>query len=84
MEALAAGLPVVASDIPVFHEVLGDAAAFADPDDPGAFGARLAEMLTASDRAAQLGNASVERAEQFRIERTAREYAAVYNDVLSE
>ncbi|MFC6864701.1 glycosyltransferase family 4 protein [Halomicroarcula sp. GCM10025817] len=84
VEALAAGLPVVASDIPVFHEVLGDAAAFADPDDPGAFGARLAEMLTASDRAAQLGNASVERAEQFRIERTAREYAAVYNDVLSE
>lgn len=36
MEALAAGTPVIASDIPVFREVAGDAAELVDPlDGPG-------------------------------------------------
>jgi glycosyltransferase involved in cell wall biosynthesis len=82
VEAMAAGLPVVASDIPVFHEVLGDAAAFADPTDPDAFGARLGEVLTVPDQATRLGEASVERSESFRIERATREYAAVYEAIL--
>jgi len=34
MEAMAMGTPVVASDIPVFREVAGDAALFAHPDEP--------------------------------------------------
>ncbi len=33
LEALAAGTPVICSDIPVFHEVLGDAATYVDPRD---------------------------------------------------
>ncbi|WP_415380088.1 glycosyltransferase family 4 protein [Halosimplex sp. TS25] len=84
VEAMAAGLPVVASDIPVFHEVLGEAAALVDPTDPAAFGSQLGDVLTMPDLAAQLGDASAERAEAFRIERTAREYAAVYDDILCE
>ncbi|GAB7191084.1 glycosyltransferase family 1 protein [Kineococcus sp. NUM-3379] len=34
LEAMAAGVPVVASDIPVFREVGGDAALFVPPGDP--------------------------------------------------
>lgn len=34
LEALSVGCPVICSDIPVFHEILGDAATFFDPMDP--------------------------------------------------
>jgi glycosyltransferase involved in cell wall biosynthesis len=36
LEALAAGTPVLAADLPVTREVLGDQAAFADPQSPDA------------------------------------------------
>jgi glycosyltransferase involved in cell wall biosynthesis len=42
LEAMAAGALVVASDIPVLREVLGEAALLADPTDPGA----LADVIT--------------------------------------
>lgn len=37
IEAMAAGTPVIASDIPIFHEVYQDAALFADPHRPAQF-----------------------------------------------
>jgi glycosyltransferase involved in cell wall biosynthesis len=46
LEAMAAGVPVVASDIPVFREIAGDAAVLVPPEDPRAWAAaimRLAE-----------------------------------------
>ncbi len=43
MEALAAGVPVVASDLPVLREVFGEAVAFAAG--PDAFAARLRDAL---------------------------------------
>lgn len=45
MEALAAGVPVVARDLPVLREVLGEAVAYAA--DPPGFAARLDEVLAA-------------------------------------
>jgi glycosyltransferase involved in cell wall biosynthesis len=44
IEAMAAGTPVVVSDIEIFHEVAGCAALFANPTDPGAFAAALAQL----------------------------------------
>lgn len=41
IEAMAAGTPVVVSDIEIFHEVAGDAALFATPTDPLAFASAL-------------------------------------------
>ena len=37
IEAMAAGTPVIASDIPIFHEVYQDAALFCQPYDPKSF-----------------------------------------------
>ena len=45
LQALAAGLPVVASRIPVLQEVLGDAAWYAPPEDDLAFANALQRVL---------------------------------------
>ncbi len=47
LEALACGTPVVASDLPVTREVLGDAALLVPPGDVPAFGDALATTLDA-------------------------------------
>ncbi|NKX49722.1 glycosyltransferase family 4 protein, partial [Arthrobacter deserti] len=44
IEAMAAGTPVVASDIPIFREVCGGAALHVDPLDPPAFAAAVASL----------------------------------------
>ena len=45
VEALAAGTPVVASDLPVLREVGGTVTAYAEPGDPGAFAASIEQVL---------------------------------------
>ena len=65
VEALAAGTPVVASDIPVFREVAGEAAVFAPVDDPAAWQRVLVELAydeTIRGRRSRLGR---ERAAVF-------------------
>lgn len=44
VEAFAQGAPVVCSDLPIFHEVAGDAAGYAPSDDDAAFAARVREL----------------------------------------
>jgi glycosyltransferase involved in cell wall biosynthesis len=46
LEALVAELPVVAADIPVFRELAGDAAVYADPHDASALASAMAQLLT--------------------------------------
>jgi glycosyltransferase involved in cell wall biosynthesis len=45
VEALAAGTPVVASDLRVLREVGGIVTAYAEPGDPGAFAAAIQQVL---------------------------------------
>jgi glycosyltransferase involved in cell wall biosynthesis len=45
LEALRAGTPVVASDLPVLREVGGAVARYADPGDPSSFAAALQQVL---------------------------------------
>jgi glycosyltransferase involved in cell wall biosynthesis len=45
LEALAAGVPLVVSDIPVLAEVCGDAAVRVPPGDPAAWAAAITEVL---------------------------------------
>jgi glycosyltransferase involved in cell wall biosynthesis len=46
IEAMALGLPVVCSDLPVLREIAGDAALFFRPDDAAALADQLARLLT--------------------------------------
>lgn len=49
MEAMALGVPVVASDLPAIREVTGGNALFFAPDDPGALAAAVLEALDDHD-----------------------------------
>ena len=65
VESMAAGTPVVASDIPVFREVAGDAAILLPVDDAGAWKRTLIELSTDSALRRRLGARGRERARTF-------------------
>lgn len=81
LEAMAAGLPVVASDIPPLREVVGDAGVFVDPGNPGDVAAALRKLASDADERAALSAAAVERADAFPVDRTIREHVDLYRDL---
>ena len=82
LEAMACGLPVVASSRSAVPEVVGDAGPVADPEDPDAF-ARAALSLLRDSAARDSARArGIERARSFGWDRTARETLAVYRRTL--
>jgi len=83
-EAMAVGLPVVVSDIGVFHEVVGEDGVYVDRTSHAAIAAALDDLRQDPDRAALLGDRNRERARnQFTLERCARGYRDAYRDVLA-
>ncbi len=44
IEAIKIGVPAVVTDMEIFHEVAGDGALYADPEDPQTFAARIASL----------------------------------------
>jgi len=84
LEAMAAEVPVVAADIPVFREIAADAAIYADPADVEAMGCALLSGL--SDRAGRetLVKRGRERVRHFGWDRTARLLLGLFADVLDE
>jgi glycosyltransferase involved in cell wall biosynthesis len=74
LEAMACGVPVAAANAAALPEVCGDAAVFADPDDPVAFAGAID---AARRRRAELVPAGRARAMLFNWDRTARELDAV-------
>jgi len=76
LEAMAAGLPVVVSDIPAFDEMFTDGVEGrkVPPADPQALAAVLAELLTDSPARRRMGQAAQARARQFTVDRMAEEF----------
>jgi len=69
VEAMAAGVPVVASAHPSMDEAAGNAAVRADPEDPEAFGAALEDALRRRDELVPRG---LEHAKRFHWDETGR------------
>lgn len=71
LEAMAAGAPVLTSDLSSLPEVGGDAAEYVDPLDVGAIAQGLRRLLLSPERRAELSELGRRRAAQFSWERTA-------------
>ncbi len=78
LEAMSCGTPVVSSPETSLAEVGGEAALFADPRDPDAFGSALARVLTDPDLRARMVKAGYENVRRFSWNATARATLAVY------
>ncbi len=65
VEAMASGLPVVASDLPVHREIAGDAARYVPPFSPAAFAEEIAGLMHSPERRRQMGEAGRRRSRDF-------------------
>ncbi|TNB72018.1 glycosyltransferase family 4 protein [Arthrobacter sp. BB-1] len=81
VEAMSVGTPVIASDIPIFREVGGDAALFVDPGSPEQF-AGAVHTLQDNGRWEDFSRRSVVRAREFSWDESARQLVDVAHDIM--
>lgn len=82
LEAMASGAALICSPRGGLPEVAGDAALYADPDDPPAVAAAILALATDPGRRAALANAGRERACRFDLSDAAATLHALRRDVL--
>jgi glycosyltransferase involved in cell wall biosynthesis len=83
LEALGAGLPVVASDLDAFHELAADDALYVPPGDEVALARALRRIVEDDELRARLSTAGPARAAPFTWERTAAQTVDAYRLALS-
>jgi alpha-1,3-rhamnosyl/mannosyltransferase len=82
LEAMASGVPVVASDLPVLRELCGEAALYAPPGDAEALAATLGRLLDDPASARRLAELGRERARAYSWRRTAMATIEAYRAAL--
>jgi glycosyltransferase involved in cell wall biosynthesis len=78
LEAMAAGRPVAASDLPTVREIVGDSSQLVPPGDPEAWAQALSRLLADDATCATLARANRFRALSFDWDVIAAQYLAVY------
>ena len=78
LEAMAAGVPVVASNRAALPEVCGDAALLVDPEDVEALAAALGQLMADEGLRERLAAGGLKRAAGFSWEKAAEQTWAVY------
>jgi glycosyltransferase involved in cell wall biosynthesis len=78
LEAMACGTPVIASNCSSLPEVVGDAGALIDPDDPAALASALAKALNDTNWRQSMRDAGLRRARNFTWQRSAEIALSVY------
>jgi len=81
-EGMAAGCAVVASGLPAFVRVAGDAARIVSPGDAGGLAEAISQLLTDPLTARQLGAAAQQRVRRFDGEEVAAAYVDAYSDAI--
>ena len=83
LEAMSRGCPVIVSDLPVMHEVAGDAAVYVDPADPEAIADAIRSLLGDPAERERMSRAGLVRAAEFSWEATAAATRAALLDVVA-
>lgn len=78
LEAMSAGVPVASSNRSCLPEILGDAAAFFDPDQPRQMAEVLRRLLAHPDERSRLRKKGISRVARFRWDDLARTTLDVY------
>jgi len=84
IEAMASGIPVVASDTTSLPEVVGDAGVLVNPYDMDEWKTAIVEVLGDEKRRMKMSEKGLERAKLFSWDKCARETLAIYETVLNE
>jgi glycosyltransferase involved in cell wall biosynthesis len=84
LEAMACGTPVVANEIPVIEEIVGDAAYLVKPDDARAMAGAIIALLLQKPLRESLVNQGLARATNFSWRKTAKQTLDVYEKVIRE
>ncbi len=82
LDAMAAGVPVVASNRGALPELLGDAGLLADPSDPSAIAAALERIASDDNLRANLSLRGLDRAKPYTWDRTAAAVRGAYEAAL--
>ncbi len=80
LEAMACATPVVASDIPIFKEILGDAAILVNPYNPKEIADGIRQVLNDVSLAEELRKKGLERIKLFSWEKSSRALAGLFQD----
>lgn len=83
LQAMAAGCPVLAADIPVLHELCRDAARFANPKDIDAFSEALETLVESDEARTKLENDGRARAATLTWERSAHAHMTAFREALT-
>ncbi|WP_224360318.1 glycosyltransferase [Hyalangium versicolor] len=85
LEAMAAGLPTVTSDIPAIREVhaAGETALLAPPGDARSLAGALRTLAADATQRADLGRKARERSRDHSLDTMVQRYATLYRDVVS-
>jgi UDP-glucose:(glucosyl)LPS alpha-1,2-glucosyltransferase len=83
LEALASGVALVCSPRGGLRDVAGDAAVYADPDNPAEIAAAIRKLGSDEPRRAALAEAGRQRAQQFDVPLIAARLAGLRRDILA-
>ena len=83
-EAMAAGLPVIASNVPGLAQVVEGAGILFPAGDDRALAHEIQALIASPDRRRQMSEASRQRAQCFSIERTVDGCIEMYESVLQQ
>ena len=82
-EAMGAGRPIVATNVPGLAQVVGDAAILVPPSNPVALATQISALMKSREHRERLGTAAAQRAPTLSIERTVSAYIDLYRSLVN-